>query len=65
MDEAAISNVAGDGNYVRVQVLTPVGVLDDKQLGVVGELRRSLLRPPVAVVVLTAGGRRWSRRRRS
>jgi phenylpyruvate tautomerase PptA (4-oxalocrotonate tautomerase family) len=39
MDEAAISNVAGDSNYVRVQVLTPVGVLDrDKQLGVVEEL---------------------------
>jgi phenylpyruvate tautomerase PptA (4-oxalocrotonate tautomerase family) len=39
MDEAAISNVAGDSNYVRVQVLTPVGVLDrDKQLGVVNEL---------------------------
>jgi phenylpyruvate tautomerase PptA (4-oxalocrotonate tautomerase family) len=35
----AISNVAGDGTYVRVQVLTPVGVLDrDKQLGVVREL---------------------------
>jgi len=35
----AISNVAGDSNYVRVQVLTPVGVLDrDKQLGVVREL---------------------------
>ena len=39
MDAAAISNVAGDGNYVRVQVLTPIGVLDrDKQLGVVKEL---------------------------
>jgi len=39
MDAAAISNVAGDSNYVRVQVLTPVGVLDrDKQLGVVREL---------------------------
>jgi phenylpyruvate tautomerase PptA (4-oxalocrotonate tautomerase family) len=39
MDAAAISNVAGDGNYVRVQVLTPVGVLDrEKQLGVVKEL---------------------------
>jgi phenylpyruvate tautomerase PptA (4-oxalocrotonate tautomerase family) len=39
MDAAAISNVAGDGNYVRVQVLTPVGVLDrDQQLGVVKEL---------------------------
>ena len=35
----AIANVNGDGNYVRVQVLTPVGVLDrDKQLGVVKEL---------------------------
>jgi phenylpyruvate tautomerase PptA (4-oxalocrotonate tautomerase family) len=35
----AISNVSGDSNYVRVQVLTPVGVLDRaKQLGVVREL---------------------------
>src|ERR1700716_3802323 len=35
----SISNVGGDSNYVRVQVLTPVGVLDrDKQLGVVSEL---------------------------
>lgn len=35
----SVSNVAGDSNYVRVQVLTPVGVLDrDKQLGVVREL---------------------------
>jgi phenylpyruvate tautomerase PptA (4-oxalocrotonate tautomerase family) len=35
----AISNVAGDSNFVRVQILTPVGVLDrDKQLGVVREL---------------------------
>jgi phenylpyruvate tautomerase PptA (4-oxalocrotonate tautomerase family) len=35
----AISNVVGEGNYVRVQVLTPAGVLDrDKQLGVVKEL---------------------------
>ena len=39
MDAATISNVAGESNYVRVQVLTPVGVLDrDKQLGVVREL---------------------------
>jgi phenylpyruvate tautomerase PptA (4-oxalocrotonate tautomerase family) len=39
MDAAAISNVPGQSNYVRVQVLTPVGVLDrDKQLGVVKEL---------------------------
>jgi phenylpyruvate tautomerase PptA (4-oxalocrotonate tautomerase family) len=35
----SISNAAGEGNYVRVQVLTPVGVLDrDKQIGVVKEL---------------------------
>jgi phenylpyruvate tautomerase PptA (4-oxalocrotonate tautomerase family) len=35
----SISNVDGDSNYVRVQVLTPAGVLDrDKQLGVVREL---------------------------
>ena len=35
----AISNVAGHDDYVRVQVLTPAGVLDrDKQLGVVKEL---------------------------
>jgi phenylpyruvate tautomerase PptA (4-oxalocrotonate tautomerase family) len=31
--------VAGDSNYVPVQVLTPAGVLDrDRQLGVVKEL---------------------------
>jgi phenylpyruvate tautomerase PptA (4-oxalocrotonate tautomerase family) len=35
----AISNAVGDSNYVRVQVLTPINVLDrDKQLGVVKEL---------------------------
>src|SRR6266849_6077785 len=35
----AMSNVSGESNYVRVQVLTPLGVLDrDKQLGVVKEL---------------------------
>ena len=35
----AISNAAGASDYIRVQVLTPVGVLDrDKQLGVVKEL---------------------------
>src|SRR3989475_8224948 len=35
----SLSNVSGDSNYVRVQVLTPVGVLDrDKQLRVVREL---------------------------
>jgi phenylpyruvate tautomerase PptA (4-oxalocrotonate tautomerase family) len=35
----SIANASGDSNYVRVQVLTPVGVLDrEKQLGVVKEL---------------------------
>ena len=35
----ALANAAGDNRYVRVQVLTPVGVLDrDKQLGVVRDL---------------------------
>lgn len=35
----AMANAAGDSNYVRVQILTPVGVLDrDKQLGVVKEM---------------------------
>ena len=39
MPADALSNVAGDSNYVRVQILTPVGVLDrPKQLGVVREL---------------------------
>jgi phenylpyruvate tautomerase PptA (4-oxalocrotonate tautomerase family) len=39
MDEAAISNVAGESDYVRFRVLTPVGVVDrDKELGVVKEL---------------------------
>ena len=44
----SLSNVAGDSNYVRVQVLTPIGVLDrNKQLGVVKELTD---------IVATAGG---------
>jgi phenylpyruvate tautomerase PptA (4-oxalocrotonate tautomerase family) len=35
----SLANVNGESNYVRVQVLTPVGVLDrEKQLGVVKEL---------------------------
>src|SRR5580658_3845284 len=39
LPDGSISNVDGEGNYVRVQVLTPMGVLDrDKQLGVVREL---------------------------
>jgi phenylpyruvate tautomerase PptA (4-oxalocrotonate tautomerase family) len=36
LPSAAVSNVNGDGNYVRVQVLTNAGALDrDKQLAVV------------------------------
>jgi phenylpyruvate tautomerase PptA (4-oxalocrotonate tautomerase family) len=39
MPSDAISNVVGDANYVRVEVLTPIGTLDrDKQLGVVRDL---------------------------
>src|SRR6266700_6623087 len=35
----AIANAAGASDYVRVQMLTPINVLDrDKQLGVVKEL---------------------------
>jgi phenylpyruvate tautomerase PptA (4-oxalocrotonate tautomerase family) len=35
----AISTAGGDGNYVRIDVLTPVGTLDrDKKLGVTREL---------------------------
>jgi phenylpyruvate tautomerase PptA (4-oxalocrotonate tautomerase family) len=35
----AISNAAGQSNYVRVQILTPVRVLNrDKQVGVVKEM---------------------------
>src|SRR5258708_40138804 len=36
LSEGALSNVEGDSNYVRVQVLTNAGALDrDKQLAVV------------------------------
>jgi phenylpyruvate tautomerase PptA (4-oxalocrotonate tautomerase family) len=39
LPEDSLANVAGDSDYVRVQVLTPIGVLDrDKQIGVVKEL---------------------------
>ena len=35
----SLANVNGESNYARVEVLTPVGVLDrEKQLGVVKEL---------------------------
>lgn len=39
LPEGAVSNVDGDSNYVRVQVLTNSGALDrDKQLAVVEQL---------------------------
>ncbi len=39
LDPDAVSTAAGNSDNVRVQVLTPAGVLDrDKQLGVVREL---------------------------
>src|SRR5882724_8506451 len=39
LPESTLSNVDGDGNYVRVQVLTNRGALDrDKQLAVVDQL---------------------------
>ncbi len=45
LPSTAISNVSGESNYVRVQVLTPIGVLDrDKQLGVVSELTEIIAR---------------------
>src|SRR5271156_1992913 len=35
----SLANANGESNYVRIQVLTPAGVLDrDRQLGVVNEL---------------------------
>jgi phenylpyruvate tautomerase PptA (4-oxalocrotonate tautomerase family) len=45
LDADAISNAAGDSNYVRVQILTPIGVLDrDKQIGVVKEMTEIVAR---------------------
>ena len=39
MRAGAIANVDGEGNYVRIQVLTNAGALDrDKQLGIVRQL---------------------------
>jgi phenylpyruvate tautomerase PptA (4-oxalocrotonate tautomerase family) len=38
LPDGALSNVNGDGNYVRVQVLTNAGALDrDKQIAVVSQ----------------------------
>jgi hypothetical protein len=51
LDADAISSVDGENNYVGVQVLTPVGVLDrDKQLGVVREL------PEIVAAAAALGG---------
>src|SRR6201981_2367184 len=53
----AISNGAGASDYIRVQVLTPVGVLDrDKQLGVVKELTEIVAG---AAFDPQSGGRTW------
>ena len=39
LEPDALANAQGDSNCVRVQILTPVGVLDrEKQLGVVKEM---------------------------
>lgn len=39
LEPNALANAQGDSNYVRVQILTPVGVLDrEKKLGVVKEM---------------------------
>jgi phenylpyruvate tautomerase PptA (4-oxalocrotonate tautomerase family) len=39
LEPDALGNANGDSNYVRVQILTPVGVLNrEKQLGVVKEM---------------------------
>ena len=53
----AVSNVAGRGDHVRVQVLTPAGVLDrDKQRGVVRELTDIVAR---AAADATLAERTW------
>jgi phenylpyruvate tautomerase PptA (4-oxalocrotonate tautomerase family) len=45
LPDGALANVSGESNYVRVQVLTPTGVLDrDKQIGVVKELTEIVAR---------------------
>ena len=57
LDADALSNAAGDSNYVRVQILTPVGVLNrDKQVGVVKEMTDIVAR---AAGDPTLVGRTW------
>ncbi len=54
MPATAISTVAGRSDYIRVQVLTPVGALDrDKQLGVVKELTE-IVAAAAAAATITA-----------
>ena len=68
---AAISNAAGETNYVRVQVLTPANVLDrDKQIGVIRELTDIVAAaagdptlPARTWVLITESGRRLGHRR--
>ena len=51
----SLSNAAGDSNYVRIQVLTPVGVLDrEKQLGVVKELTEIVAAAALRSLILRA-----------
>jgi phenylpyruvate tautomerase PptA (4-oxalocrotonate tautomerase family) len=39
LPEDSLSNARGDTDYVRVEILTPIGILDrDKKLGVVKEM---------------------------
>ncbi len=53
----ALSNVDGDGTYVRVQVLTNAGALDrDKQLAVVSQLTEIIA---AAAGDPTLAGRTW------
>ena len=53
----SLSNVDGESNYVRVQVLTPTGVFDrEKQLGVVRELTDIVA---AAAAGSTVAGRTW------
>src|SRR5439155_698820 len=48
----AIANAAGASDYVRVQVLTPVGVLDrDKQLAFVIDGLRGMTRIPPSPIL--------------
>jgi phenylpyruvate tautomerase PptA (4-oxalocrotonate tautomerase family) len=57
LPDGALSNVNGDGNYVRVQVLTNAGALDrDKQLAVVQQFADLVA---TAAGDLSLAGRTW------